>query len=184
MHGAETIFELAVKDSLGSAWQFLASITLSVFALEAYLNYRALELSKQGHLGVPDYGAFERINPKQKIDQLRKGLKVSFPGGWGGMPLQTVQRAIKLRNEVAHPKVVPKSDRAKPIRIRPEELDRVMAHDDRIAWKQPVGDKAFAEALLAEVWRVMDALHHADPRSEFDLRRGPPQMVSAKLVME
>jgi hypothetical protein len=182
MDSAEAIFSRAVRDPVGSSWHFLASITLTVFALEAYLNFRGLELSERGLLGVADYDVFERMNPKQKIDQLGKDLKVGFRGGWGGRPLTTVQRAITLRNEVAHPKVLPKSASAKPIRVRPADLDRVLAEDDRIGWKNAFRDKAFVKSMIPDVWSVMQELHDAHPPSEFNLRRGPPQLIGATLV--
>jgi hypothetical protein len=94
-YAADCVLRAGQKNAEGSAWQFLSSLVLTAFSLEAYLN----------HVGAKTFECWEevaKLPPLGKLDLLAETLGVKFKGGNGARPLQTLSRLFSFRNAIAH----------------------------------------------------------------------------------
>jgi hypothetical protein len=98
-HGSKILLERAQAEIRGSKWLWMASLTLTAFSLEAYLN----------HIGPKIYQSWEAslekaLSPESKLDLICELLKIDIPKD--KRPRQTVTDLIKFRNNIAHGKTV------------------------------------------------------------------------------
>lgn len=94
--GAYHFLELANKTKEGSYYAALASILLSAFTLEAFLNFL-------GNRCMDNWEEIERKNsPEEKLKLLTS--KIQYKVDYGHRPFQTFRDIFWLRNGIVHPK--------------------------------------------------------------------------------
>lgn len=184
IHASRCVLEAGGADPKGSSWQFLSSIVLTAFAVEAYLNHRGQELWDLGRLKVATWEKFVWMGPRDKLKHLMKVLDVSFPGHWDAAPLKTLNTLLINRDALAHGKT--QRSMAAPIRqtIDPAQVDEILRIDQRVEWRQLTQNGDFAVAALGDVERVMAALHAAEPSNCYPLLAGPVTASGVALVMQ
>lgn len=154
-HASDCVLKAGLADPQGSTWQFLSSAVLTAFAFEAYLN----------HVGPTVFGCWdelERLPPWGKFELLCERLCVDFPGGKGGLPLQTVVELLEFRNTMAHGR----SDELRPkpeLRDVNDKLDVYLGELPLAHWERLVKDSKFAERARRDVQKVLEKLHVARP---------------------
>lgn len=101
-HTSRVLSQLGEEASEGSFHLFLSSIVFAAFALEGYLN----------HIGARLFACWEELDrslsPEAKLALICERL--SLPVKKGHRPWQTVARAIRVRNMLAHGKTIPIGD--------------------------------------------------------------------------
>jgi hypothetical protein len=112
-HASECVLEVGERERIGSSFQFLSSIVLTAFTLEAFLNH-------VGPTVLSSWGRLERVPWRSKLDLLCELLKVQMPGE-NERPLQTISKLFRFRNTLAHGRTVTLAPAEK--RIDPEEVD-------------------------------------------------------------
>jgi len=89
------LLHVGVRTPQGAANQFLASLLLTAFSFEAYLNHIGPE-------SLACWDEVERLPPLAKLELLAETLGVQLPKSVGRRPLQTVHKLFAFRNSVAH----------------------------------------------------------------------------------
>jgi hypothetical protein len=119
LHAARIDVDHAATIQLGSFNRTLSSMVLSALAIEALLN-------AVGSRVVPDWPAWERLKPFEKLDSLVATLKIVRDNRKAPWP--ALRFLAGFRNDIAHPKperlqtarTVPDSAVDKQLRERPE----------------------------------------------------------------
>lgn len=147
------VLEAGVREATGSSWQFLSSIVLTAFSLEAYLNH-------VGPTILSSWDGLERLRPEAKLDLVCEILKVQ-PGGKGVRPLQTVTKLFKFRNTVAH-------GRTHRIELDAELVDAHKVDDhfrQRLLtdWERLIRTDDFAQNARTDAEEIMKLIHAAAP---------------------
>jgi hypothetical protein len=153
-HASAKVLESGTRESKGSAWQFLASIILSAFTFEAYLNH-------VGPTVLLCWDSLEELPPLAKLDLICEVLKVNLPGSKGERPQQTISTVFRFRNTLAH-------GRTETITSVPKRLDvgkvdehlqqRLLTH-----WEQLIKDQTFAGQAREDIEKVVALIHAARP---------------------
>jgi hypothetical protein len=89
------LLQVGIRSPQGAANQFLASLLLTAFSFEAYLNHIGPEC-------LTCWNDVERLPPLAKLHLLAETLEVRLPKSVGQRPLQTVHKLIAFRNTIAH----------------------------------------------------------------------------------
>jgi hypothetical protein len=148
------VLEKGARDSRGSSWQFMSSLILTAFALEAYMNHVG------EHVLLSSWHGLERLPPLSKLDLLCEVLKVNLPGP-DKRPRQTLTKLFKFRNTVAHGRS--KTITKKPVRMRPDDVDDHFGKRLLPEWQQRIRDDKFAKRAREDVEAVVHAIHHKRP---------------------
>lgn len=85
----------------------MALLMLVSFTLEGYANFigeHVIRRADRGHVGKLAYEAFERRSVRDKIKDILR--MVDGTVDWSKRPFVTVDRLVRLRNLLAHPKAV------------------------------------------------------------------------------
>jgi len=135
-HASECVLEDGERERPGSSFQFLSSIVLTAFALEAYLNH-------VGPRVLSSWDGLERSSsPLSKLDLLCEVLKVQLPGK-DRRPLQTITELFKFRNTLAHGRTEVLEPDAE--RIDPEHVDEYLSKRLLTDWEKLIEDASFAK---------------------------------------
>jgi hypothetical protein len=99
LHGSRILIERGQVELRGSKWLWMASLTLTAFSLEAYLN----------HIGPKIFQTWQdslekTLSPEGKLELICEVLKIDMPKD--KRPRQTVTELIRFRNHIAHGKSV------------------------------------------------------------------------------
>jgi hypothetical protein len=68
-HASECFMDTGEREPIGSAWQFLASIVLTSFAFEAYLNHVGAQV-------LSSWATMERLSPESKLQLICETLGI------------------------------------------------------------------------------------------------------------
>src|SRR5262245_47164042 len=135
-HASRKVLEAGIREPVGSSWQFLASIVLTAFAFEAYLNH-------VGPTVLSSWEGLERLSVSAKLDLLCEVLKVKLPGDKSRRPKKTIAELFKFRNTLAHGRT--KTIKAAPKRLNPESVDDHFSRRLLTDWERLIADSVFAK---------------------------------------
>jgi hypothetical protein len=152
-HASECVLELGERQRSGSAFQFLSSIVLTAFALEACLNH-------VGPRVLSSWSGLERSSPLSKLDLLCEVLKVQLLGK-DQRPQQTISKLFTFRNTLAHGRT--EVLEPAPERIAVEEVDDYLRRPLLTNWEKLIEDSSFARRAREDVEAVVMAIHAARP---------------------
>jgi hypothetical protein len=170
------MLQTGIENPDGASWQFLSSLLLTAFTFEAYMNHIGPSLFKvwQMHL--------DRLPPLGKFELLCENLAVSFPGGWGARPLQTVKKLFDFRNTMAHGR--PEQLKTRP-KVHTVESYHSDLHEEPLTdWEQLIQTASFAQCAREDVSIVLAALHERRPDPKEGLFTFGLGLHSADLVQE
>jgi len=153
------LLEAGESEETGSSWQFLSSLMLTAFSLEAFLNH-------VGPKVLSSWENLERLRPLEKLELLCEVLGIQLPGDGGQRPQQTIIELLRFRNTLAHGKT---HSVASDEHIDVGEVDdhfkrRLLTH-----WERQVRDNRFARQAREDVERVMQIVNAATPEPEVRL---------------
>jgi hypothetical protein len=143
-------------ESQGGGFQFLSSIVLFAFTVEAFINNTALSL-------VADFEEFERKKTGEKFDFVCERLAVSFPGGVAARPLQTLVEVFKFRNAMAHGKTTTLRPDPKTVVVN-QKLESILTARPMTNWEPRIHNSKFAERAREDVEKILNAIHMARPK--------------------
>ena len=142
-------------DEFASTWQFLSSIILSAFTLEAYLNH-------VGDAEIPNWKYLERsLSPEAKIRHLCLALNLNI-GGDGERPLQTVKGLIKFRNTLAHGRSETLEPAPDLVKVD-DDLDGHIRKRPLTMWEQRIATPDFALRVHEDLNKLFKLIHEARP---------------------
>jgi hypothetical protein len=152
-HASRCVLESGLEQPKGSTWQFLSSIVLTAFTLEAYLN----------HVGARTFDCWkhlDRLSPLSKLELLCETLGVKFEDGPGARPLQTVAKLLDFRNTIAHGRS--EEIKGKPeVRLADDRLDAYLGQQPLTSWERPIQNADFALRAREDVEAVLTKLQEA-----------------------
>ena len=151
-HASNCVLAAGVENPQGSVWQFLSSVVLTAFALEAYLN----------HVGAATFTCWEqldRLPPWSKLELLCEELGVQFLEGQGARPLQTIAKLLNFRNTIAHGRS--SEMKAKPVTRTTANYHSALNENLLTDWEQLVQTDEFAKRAREDVTAVLEKLHAA-----------------------
>ncbi len=153
-HASHTTNEIAKSGVNGGAWQRMASIILTAFTLEAFLNHIGADV-------VPNWRAKERWPVLEKLAILSCALNIDV-GLERERPLSTVLELFRFRNELAHGRTTLLMGSQED--VDPEDVDRLLVEGaPRTDWEQKVRSEAFADLARFDVEGLLRCLHRALP---------------------
>jgi hypothetical protein len=152
-HASSKVLEKGIRDEVGSSWQFLASIVLTAFAFEAYLNHVGAE-------AVVSWQDSARLPLFEKLELICSTLNVTVPGKHS-RPMQTVVELFKFRNTLAHGKT--ETIKAEPKYIDVENVDTHFNSRLPTHWEKLIKGSGFAERAREDVEQVIRLIHDARP---------------------
>lgn len=147
-HASRVLCDLADVREEGSTWTSLASILLTAFTIEAYLNHIGPKL-------FTSWSTLESLSPQSKLDLISEkiGLKLAA----GRPPLQSVGELVRFRNALAH---------GKSHTISPEDVLRdADEHVEKFLRERPLADweklctPAHAKRFRRDVEKLVHAIH-------------------------
>lgn len=145
-HGANVLFGIAKDSPRGSYYTLMASLLLSAFTFEAYLN----------HLGdktFPFWKKIESIRVMDKYSLLCAHFKIDVD--WGGRPHQTLKQLFRFRNSIAHGKsVVVVGERIVDAEAEPHDLMPQAHWEEFCTWEN-------ADRVRTDVSAVVTQMHDA-----------------------
>lgn len=157
-HASKCVLERGIENKKGSKWQFLSSIVLTAFALEAYMNHVGHALEKQNTLPICRQ-CFDRLPTLDKLRRICDALGVEFHEG--ERPFQTLQELKEFRDLMAHGKT--ETIEPKP-RVKPaEQADVIFSKRLFADWEQKIKTQQFAERARADVEEALTKIHAARP---------------------
>ena len=92
-HGAKTLLEAEKELEKGGFYQVMASLILSAFAVEAWLNHL-------GEKNIEYWQEIDRIPPISKLKIIYQHLKLNYDPS--KRPIQTIIGLFYFRNRMAH----------------------------------------------------------------------------------
>ena len=156
-HGSHSLLTDSKTREEGSKWTAMASLTLTAFSFEAYLN----------HLGDRMFRNWTEMESSSALDKLSaicKKLKVRVPMDM--RPGQTVKSLIKFRNALAHGKT--QRLVAKPKLVSPDYASRWSRGDRPLTEWERLCEPRYAGRARDDIAKVIAILHEASP-----IRREP-----------
>lgn len=160
-HASRCVLDAGLVENKGSSWQFLSSIILTAFAVEAYLNH-------VGPTIIACWSQLERLPPLAKYDLLIETLGVSVPGDKGMRPQQTLTELFAVRGAIAHGRSevlsidmeidLPKWEEQRMHRVRP--LTR---------WESLIQDSAFAQRAREDCEAILSLINASRPGPKEEL---------------
>jgi hypothetical protein len=153
-HASDCVFDAGRKAEQGSAWQFLSSLILTAFALEAFLNHAGSQVCE-------NWSDLERLAPLAKLNHLRLHLTADL-GPTGERPRQTLNELMALRNTLAHGR----SETLEPkptVRIADSSFEEFLHKRPLTVWEEKINSPDFAARAREDVERVIAILHDARP---------------------
>jgi len=136
---SKVLLQKGIGEPDGSFHQFMASLVLTAFSFEAFLNHIGKKLFKS-HA----WAAIERLSPKEKLHVIAELLNVQID--YGARPWQIIKTLFDFRNSIAH---------GKTVTLKESEL--VAMNDDF--------DRRFRSILLTE-WEAHCTRDNADRARE------------------
>ncbi len=172
-HASDCVLDRGREAPEGSAWQYLASLILTAFSFEAYMNH-------VGAAHVANWRDLEVLAPVAKLNHLCLHLGVNI-GGNGERPLQTIKELIGIRNLLAHGKseiLQPKPE----VKIVDETMDKLLRERPLTKWEVHITSPDFALRAREDVQAVFEALQNArpepkDPLFDFGLHASGASLV-------
>jgi hypothetical protein len=161
-HASECVLAAGIEHPRGSSWQFLSSIVLTAFSLEAYLNHVGPQV-------LSCWRSLERLSPNSKLELLCEALKVGLPGTKGERPLQTISELFRFRNTLAHGRsetIIPE-----PKSVDVDELEAHRTESLLSNWERLIEDYEFAKRAREDVETVLKVLQAARPEPKEALFR-------------
>jgi hypothetical protein len=149
-HGSNVLLSKAKATEDGAHWVSMASLILTAFALEAFLN----------HLGARVFGTWadmESLRPLQKLSVLCERLGVSFDTGTP--PYQTLKTLVRFRNALAHGKTEKLSP--PPTHHNAESVAAIMNSDRVLTDWERLCTSEYAERARKDLEEVVEQLHKA-----------------------
>lgn len=152
-HASECVLRSGIEQDRGSTWQFLSSILLTAFTFEAYLNH-------VGQRNINCWADLEYLPPLSKFKLLCETLHVSFDGGEGARPIQTINELFNFRNKIAHGKSAKINNKPELLDIN-DNLDKRLAERVLTDWEKLIQTSEFAKKARQDVELVIKNLHEA-----------------------
>jgi hypothetical protein len=156
-HGSGVIRDRALKKESGYYWDSMASLLLTAFSFEAYLN----------HLGgrlLPYWEQLDRLPWQKKLQVILTHLK--HTPDLGKAPYQTLYGLFLFRNAVAHGRDT-KENFGPEIRLIDDETFR--AHElIKTEWEK-VCTPEWAQKALTDIKEIIEQLHDLAGFEKFDL---------------
>ncbi len=151
-HASSCTLEKGVENAKASAWQFLASIMLTAFTFEAYLNHAGEKI-------FSCWAEVERLPPLAKLSLLCEKLEISFTKG--ARPYGTIIELFNFRDEIAHGKS--KTVKHSSSRDLNDNLDKYLGQRQLLNWETKIQNIDFAERSREDVKKVIEKIHTARP---------------------
>jgi hypothetical protein len=149
-HGSGSLLKSAQEHEEGSFWTSMASLALTAFTFEAFLN----------HIGVRLFATWEdmeSLSPMQKLSVLCERLNVNFDKG--ARPFQSLTTLVKFRNALAHGKT--EKLNPKPTIEDAEKVAKSIRDDrPRTDWELLCSPE-FASRAREDLKQVVEQLHGA-----------------------
>jgi len=157
-HASKCVLERGIENETGSSWQFLSSIVLTAFSLEAYVNHvgERLPIRWQDHERLPPLNKLQLVCAKLKV-QIQKGRR----------PFQTLQQLQDFRNAMAHGRT--KTIEGRPFIYDVDRADARLGQRFLADWEKLIQTKEFAERARADVNRIVAEIHDARTDAKEDL---------------
>ena len=156
-HGSKMISERASKKEPGYYWDSMASLMLTAFGFEAYLNHLGSRL-------LPYWEQLDRLSWQKKLQIILTHLK--HAPDLGKAPYQTLYGLFLFRNAVAHGRDT-KESFGPEIRLIDDETFR--AHELITTEWEKVCTPEWAQKALVDIKEIIKQLHTLAGFKEFDL---------------
>ena len=152
-HASWCVFDKGQQNKEGSNWQFLSSLLLNAFALEAYLN----------HIGpshIKDWNKLERKPVRKKLLRLSEILGVKHGTKDNERPLLTITQLFEFRNSLAHGRstvLTEKIEHEAPDGFK--SVHELFNAQPKTDWESLIQDSTFSELARTDVEIVIRVLH-------------------------
>jgi hypothetical protein len=174
-HASDCVLSVGIANPAGCQWQFLSSAVLTAFAFEAYLNH-------VGPTVLASWQHLDRLPPWSKFELICEKLEVSFRGGAGNRPLQTIAKLLSFRNTIAHGKSAELE--GAPLIRTVENYQRALGEDLLAEWEKLVSDAKFAQRARLDVKAVLEKIHANRPDPKEGLFTFGGGLKGATLVLD
>jgi hypothetical protein len=143
------LLQKGIDEPEGSFHQFMASLVLTAFCFEAFLNHIGKKLFKS-------WEGLEKLAPKEKLNVIAEFLKI--PIEYGGRPWQIMTTLFGFRNSIAHGKsVTVKESELLDMDVNFDKIFRALALTD---WEQYCTE-ANAQRAREDVKAMIETLQRA-----------------------
>lgn len=146
-HGSRILLERAQAEQKGSKWLWMASLFLTAFSFEAYLNH-------VGPKTLECWDVLEVLSPEGKLDIICESLGIIFSKD--RRPYQTIHELIKFRNNLAHGKTVTVEENTN--RDIDDYLDEFIGIHHLAIWEEYCTEKNATKAR-EDIEKVLRLIH-------------------------
>ena len=152
-HASQCVLSAGQQNPKGCSWQFLSSVMLTAFALEAYLNH-------VGPRVLQCWDGLEKLSPLGKLDLLCEILGVVFPKD--KRPRNTLNELIKFRNSLAHGQTETISPKA-TLHDANDDVQTFFESRLLTKWEDKIQNPIFALRVREDVKEVLEKVHAKIP---------------------